>query len=214
MLISAVQWNESAICIHPWRKKWQPTPVFLPGKSHGQRSLAATVYGVAKSWTRLNTHAICIHIFPPSLIPPREMRISYLSETDVCRKNFPPSLFFGSYSWLHFPCLFFRINPLPAYKSILLLSGERGCGKSTLLANWVNYFKEKYPSMLLIPHFVGSTCESSDIMSVIHYFITELQRKHYGNGIRLWNSFRKIFFKSDLSVFCPWGYFSLFQSKP
>ena len=24
----------------PWRKKWQPTPVFLPGKSHGQRSLA------------------------------------------------------------------------------------------------------------------------------------------------------------------------------
>ena len=24
----------------PWRKKWQHTPVFLPGKSHGQRSLA------------------------------------------------------------------------------------------------------------------------------------------------------------------------------
>ena len=23
----------------PWRKKWQPSPVFLPGKSHGQRSL-------------------------------------------------------------------------------------------------------------------------------------------------------------------------------
>ena len=22
-----------------WRRKWQPTPVFLPGKSHGQRSL-------------------------------------------------------------------------------------------------------------------------------------------------------------------------------
>jgi len=25
---------------NPWRWKWQPTPVFLPGKSHGQRSLA------------------------------------------------------------------------------------------------------------------------------------------------------------------------------
>ena len=25
----------------PWRRKWQPTPVFLPGKSHGQRSLVA-----------------------------------------------------------------------------------------------------------------------------------------------------------------------------
>ena len=24
----------------PWRRKWQPTPVFLPGNSHGQRSLA------------------------------------------------------------------------------------------------------------------------------------------------------------------------------
>ena len=24
----------------PWRRKWQPTPVFLPGESHGQRSLA------------------------------------------------------------------------------------------------------------------------------------------------------------------------------
>ena len=23
----------------PWRGKWQPTPVFLPGESHGQRSL-------------------------------------------------------------------------------------------------------------------------------------------------------------------------------
>ena len=23
----------------PWRRKWQPTPVFLPGISHGQRSL-------------------------------------------------------------------------------------------------------------------------------------------------------------------------------
>ena len=24
----------------PWRREWQPTPVFLPGKSHGQRDLA------------------------------------------------------------------------------------------------------------------------------------------------------------------------------
>ena len=25
----------------PWRRKWQPSPVFLPGKSHGQQSLAS-----------------------------------------------------------------------------------------------------------------------------------------------------------------------------
>jgi len=24
----------------PWRRAWQPTPVFLPRESHGQRSLA------------------------------------------------------------------------------------------------------------------------------------------------------------------------------
>ena len=24
----------------PWRRKWQPTPVFLPGEAYGQRSLA------------------------------------------------------------------------------------------------------------------------------------------------------------------------------
>ena len=30
---------------------WQPTPVFLPGESHGQRSLAAKVHTVEKSRT-------------------------------------------------------------------------------------------------------------------------------------------------------------------
>ena len=24
----------------PWRRKWQPTPIFLPEEFHGQRSLA------------------------------------------------------------------------------------------------------------------------------------------------------------------------------
>ena len=38
----------------PWRRKWLPVPVFLPGKSHGQRSWWATVHGVTKSWTRLS----------------------------------------------------------------------------------------------------------------------------------------------------------------
>ena len=36
----------------PWRRKWQLTPVFLPGESHGQRAWWATVLGVTKSRTR------------------------------------------------------------------------------------------------------------------------------------------------------------------
>ncbi|XP_054974497.1 putative tetratricopeptide repeat protein 41 [Sorex araneus] len=77
-----------------------------------------------------------------------------------------------------------RISTFPTYKSILLLSGERGCGKSTLIASWVNDFRSKYPDMLLVPHFVGSTCDSSDLMSVIHYFVTELQYENYGTLLK------------------------------
>ena len=34
----------------PWRRKWQPTPVFLPGESHGQRSLVGySPWGCKKS---------------------------------------------------------------------------------------------------------------------------------------------------------------------
>ena len=38
----------------PWRRKWQPTLVFFPGKFQGQKSLWATVHGVTKSWTQLS----------------------------------------------------------------------------------------------------------------------------------------------------------------
>ena len=37
--------------LYPWRRKWQPTPVFLPGESCGQRSLWVAVHGVAQSRT-------------------------------------------------------------------------------------------------------------------------------------------------------------------
>ena len=36
-----------------WSRKWQPSPVFLPGKFHGQRSLAGYGRWGCKSWTRL-----------------------------------------------------------------------------------------------------------------------------------------------------------------
>ena len=32
----------------PWRRKWQPTPAFLPGESQGQRGLAGYSLWVAK----------------------------------------------------------------------------------------------------------------------------------------------------------------------
>ena len=34
----------------PWRRKWQSTPVLLPGKSHGQRSLVGySLWGLKES---------------------------------------------------------------------------------------------------------------------------------------------------------------------
>ena len=45
----------------PWRRKWQPTPVFLSGKSHGQRSLVGySPWGsqsqtALSNWTANNT---------------------------------------------------------------------------------------------------------------------------------------------------------------
>ena len=34
----------------PWRRKWQPTPVFLPGESHGQRGLSGYSLWSQKEW--------------------------------------------------------------------------------------------------------------------------------------------------------------------
>ena len=34
----------------PWRREWQPTPVLLPGGSHGQRSLAGYSPWSRKEW--------------------------------------------------------------------------------------------------------------------------------------------------------------------
>ena len=55
------------------RRKWQPTPVFLPREFHGQKSLVdyssstifmdwwATVHGVTKSWTQLSNQHFHFH---------------------------------------------------------------------------------------------------------------------------------------------------------
>ena len=44
----------SSSVLFPWRTKWQPTPVSLPGESHGRRSLVGYSPQVAKSRTRLS----------------------------------------------------------------------------------------------------------------------------------------------------------------
>ena len=47
-----------------WRRQWQPTPVLLPGKSHGWRSLVGSSWGRYESDTteRLHFHFSLSHI--------------------------------------------------------------------------------------------------------------------------------------------------------
>ena len=49
-------WVRSLGWENPWRKKWQCTPVFLPGESHGQRSLAGYSPWIRKSRARLSDY--------------------------------------------------------------------------------------------------------------------------------------------------------------
>ena len=44
----------------PWRRKWLPTPVFLPGESLGQRSLVGYSPWGHKSWRWLNNRAVTL----------------------------------------------------------------------------------------------------------------------------------------------------------
>ena len=52
-----------------WRRKWQPTPVFLPGKSHGQRSLGGLQsMELQKIWTLLSTSQQLLKSLPSKAV--------------------------------------------------------------------------------------------------------------------------------------------------
>ena len=52
----------------PWQRAWQPTPVFLPGESHGQRSLAGySPWGhkeldMTEQHTHTDTHCLSLSL--------------------------------------------------------------------------------------------------------------------------------------------------------
>ena len=54
----------------PWRQKWQPSPVFLPRESHGQRSLAGYSLSSVQSLSHVRLFATpwtVAHQPPPSM---------------------------------------------------------------------------------------------------------------------------------------------------
>ena len=80
-----------------WRRKWQPTPVLLPGESMDRGAWQGTVHRVAKSWTRLRDY----HCLPPSLpvrlyldfqdIPPGWSHPVLWLQPSPCRRGWLPN---------------------------------------------------------------------------------------------------------------------------
>ena len=65
----------------PWRRKWQSTPVFLPGESRGWGSLMGYSHGVIKSWTWLkwlSTHIYINSSFPICPFPFHPKQVCFL----------------------------------------------------------------------------------------------------------------------------------------
>ena len=96
----------------PWRRKWQPTAVVLPGESHGPGSLvdySPAVHGVARSRTRLKQLStaqyvytrICTHMYLHRLMdlvcnsisatigPPENIRVTPKEGSLIIRLSAP-----------------------------------------------------------------------------------------------------------------------------
>ena len=99
----------------PWRRKWQPTPVFLPGKSHGQKSLEGYSLWSCKEldMTWVCTHSPIHHnhvasgknfrifVFPQKLLPKRLPVVSDLFKYVISnfQINFQLALYLFHHNW-------------------------------------------------------------------------------------------------------------------
>ena len=74
----------------PWRRKWQPTPVFLPGNTMDRGAWWATVHGITKSQTWLsNYHFHCL--LCSTLKEEIKLKIYMESRKLPSRKEYPES---------------------------------------------------------------------------------------------------------------------------
>ena len=88
----------------PWRRKWQPTLVFLPGKSYGQRSLVGYCpWGRKRVRHDLATKTtssslpwpVCHYVFIEKTEPGKPLSITV--SLWILNASIPPSLFLASF---------------------------------------------------------------------------------------------------------------------
>ena len=113
----------------PWRRKWQPTPVFLPGIYHGQSSLGATVHVVIKRQTRLSraqhlSGGACAHaqllshdwlfVIPWTVARQAPLSMGFSRLEFWSQLQFLQGIFLTQGLNLHFLCLLhWQVDPLP-----------------------------------------------------------------------------------------------------
>ena len=80
----------------PWRRKWQPTLVFLPGTSHGQGAWQVTAHGVARElgttkWLNKLVYHIdlmlykCTELYDKACSQQQSLNVDlFLDKTQVC----------------------------------------------------------------------------------------------------------------------------------
>ena len=78
----------------PWRRKWQPTPVFLTGKSHGQRRLAGYYCSCGRKesdtteqliWSDLKVYVSMLfsQVIPPSPSPTESKSLFFMYQNFI-----------------------------------------------------------------------------------------------------------------------------------
>ena len=100
-----------------WRRKWQPTPVFLPGESQGQRSLVGCrLCGLTESDTTEVTQQQQLLLQSLESLP--SFWYLFFINGSVCPGSVPPLyLVSQTHSWtgiLPWNELYFRVSPMSA----------------------------------------------------------------------------------------------------
>ena len=82
----------------PWRRKWQPIPMFLPGKSHGQRSLVGyspwDLKRVGHELATKQQQSVCMSVLLSQFIPPSPSPLCpYIQSLHLCLYSCPENRF-------------------------------------------------------------------------------------------------------------------------
>ena len=120
-----------------WRRKWQPTPGFFPGKSHGQRSLASySPWSCRKCQTGLRVYTATTHLIY------NVMLVSGVQQS-------------GSVIHIHVSLLFQILFPLGCY----ILLSRVVCAISRSLGKC--FIPDAIGCLPIIIHIVGSSSQLS-----------------------------------------------------